>query len=274
MTKDNPSNPRQHTMVLEDLRAERIAALNLMEDAISARQEAEAANRAKDKFLAMLSHELRTPLTPVLMAAESLLRLGDLSPRMRDALQMICRNVEVEIRLIDDLLDLTRIAHGKMEFAQAIVDVKEVVSAAANVCRRDFELRNQTLLSHIDATESHLLGDATRLQQVFWNLLKNACKFTPEAGQISLTLRNEDEFIVLILSDNGCGFAPDVRDKIFEPFEQSKESVVQDNPGLGLGLAISKAIVEAHRGTISAQSDGAGKGATFQIRLPRLSRNP
>jgi two-component system, chemotaxis family, CheB/CheR fusion protein len=233
-----------------------------------ARKEAEAAGRTKDHFLATLSHELRTPLTPVLMTAESLMKRPDIPGRVKDGLQMICRNVEIQKHFIDDLLDVTRIARGKFEIVHEPLDVHNAIRAAVEICMQDLALKQQQLELGLDAVERQVLGDFARVQQIYWNLLKNASKFTPERGRISLRSRNEGEHIVVTVSDTGMGIDPTRLKDIFEAFKQGDTSITRRFGGLGLGLAIAKATAEALGGSIIAESDGPNKGATFNVWLP------
>jgi PAS domain S-box-containing protein len=238
-----------------------------------ARREAESAIKAKDQFLAVLSHELRTPLTPITMAASWLRNAEELSDQARSAFDMIFRNSELEARLIDDLLDLTRIARNQLELQFQTVDVHAVLRAAIEVCELGIQEKRQNLNLHLAAACSLVEGDIARLQQVFWNLLKNAIKFTPEGGTISVKSRNDKNQIVVQLSDTGIGIEPKVISKIFGAFEQANRDTVKQFGGLGLGLAISKAIIDAHSGAIAVHSDGKGLGSTFTVRL-RLSGEP
>jgi two-component system, chemotaxis family, CheB/CheR fusion protein len=249
---------------LEKGRQELLTALGEME---RARAEAVAAGRAKDHFLAVLSHELRTPLTPVLMAARLLSRRKDLPPEASEALAMIERNVQLEAQFIDDLLDVTRISRGKLELVLERVDVHEAVRRAVEVTRTEIEAKSQALQLELEAAEHQVLGDGRRLQQVFWNLLKNASKFTPEQGTIRVVSRNERGRISVEVHDTGVGFDPSEGDRIFAAFEQANDSVSREFGGLGLGLAIVKATVEAHGGTIRAHSAGKARGATFCLEL-------
>ncbi len=226
---------------------------------------AEAANAAKDRFLATLSHELRTPLTPVLMWAGGMLYDHDLPAELREGLQMIARNIELEARLIDDLLDLTRIARGKLRLQVQKTDIHEVLRHAVEIvreggCPPDFDLALE-----LGATQNEMSGDPTRLQQVFWNLLRNAIKFTGPGGRVVLRSENRmPDAITIAVSDTGSGIAPENLSKIFDAFEQ----LSQRKEGLGLGLAISQAIVDLHHGKIRAESAGLGHGATFIVELP------
>ncbi len=235
-----------------------------------ARAEVEAAGKAKDHFLAVLSHELRTPLTPVLMAVQTLARRKDLPPAVADALEMIRRNIEVEAHFVDDLLDITRIARGKIEILREPVDLHEVAIRAVEVSAPDMEAKRQQLTVSLDASQHRVRGDATRLQQVFWNLLKNASKFTPEAGQIWMRSRNELERIIVEVSDTGIGIEAEAFSRIFDAFEQAEESVTREFGGLGLGLAISKATIDTHDGTLRVSSPGRNQGSTFAVELPLL----
>jgi signal transduction histidine kinase len=233
------------------------------------KERAEAANAAKDRFLAMLSHELRTPLTPVLIWAGGTSRQPDLDPEIKEGLQMICRNIELEARLIDDMLDLTRISRGKLEVRLGSADVHELLQRAMDIVRSEVEDRGARVSVALEATDHCLVVDSQRLQQVFWNILRNAYKFTPAEGEVAVRTYNPGpDTIAVEISDNGIGIAPKSLEKIFDAFEQ----VDTRREGLGLGLAISKAIIEAHGGTIRARSDGPGKGATFAIELPTRSR--
>ncbi len=261
-----------------------------MEDAIAARQKAEdaeeeleaakdsaerakaaaeQANRAKDHFLAVLSHELRTPLTPVVMGLSMLQDRPNLDTEMAETLEMVRRNVELEARLIDDLLDVSRIARGKIELSRSTVDLCAVIQRTVEVCKPDIEARRL----HFDvdlgpAAPYWVEADVPRLQQVFWNLLKNAIKFTPQGGCVGIRCRPNEDHVFLEVNDSGMGIEPESLLRIFNAFEQVERSITRQFGGLGLGLAISKALVEMHGGTISAHSEGRGKGATFRVRLP------
>ncbi|MCI0747687.1 MAG: hybrid sensor histidine kinase/response regulator [Verrucomicrobia subdivision 3 bacterium] len=232
-----------------------------------ARAEAEAAVRAKDRFLAMLSHELRTPLTPILMLAHTLQNSARLPPKVQSALKMIQRNVELEARLIDDLLDLSRITHQKMELQLQTVDVHSVVQAALEVCHPDIQARRQQITTKLKAARHITRADPARLQQVFWNLIKNAVKFTPPEGTILVQSANFDDKIRVRVKDSGRGIEKHMLDKIFRPFEQCGQKVTHEFGGLGLGLAISKAAIEAHGGRLMADSPGRDLGAEFTVEL-------
>ncbi len=233
-----------------------------------AKQEAEDANRAKDQFLAMLSHELRTPLTPVLMTIASLRHEPDLSEQLYRDLEMLQRNIELEALLIDDLLDLTRIAHGKLELHNKAVDLHALIDHALKITAGDSEGRQLEVVRRFEARHHHAWGDSARLQQVFWNLIKNAFKFTPPGGRVEVVTRNPDPARVeIIVADNGVGIAPDLLPRIFEAFEQGGREITNRFGGLGLGLAICKRVLDLHHGTITAESAGVGRGARFTISL-------
>lgn len=234
-----------------------------------AKEVAERANLAKDNFLATLSHELRTPLTPALMSVVALEHDDSLPVSVRNDLAMIRRNIELETRLIDDLLDLTRIANGKLELHPAPMDLHAVLARAVEVCRAHVDAKQQRLVVKKNAKQSETMGDPVRIQQVLWNVLRNAVKFTSAGGTISVTTRNTaDRRLEFEVRDTGIGFEPNIEKKLFQAFEQSGRGITQQFGGLGLGLAISRSIVEAHGGTISGTSPGTGKGATFTVTLP------
>ena len=242
-----------------------------LQETESARAEAERASRTKDQFLAVLSHELRTPLTPVIMISETLLARGDLAPIVRDGLETIARNVQLEAHFIDDLLDVTRIARGKLELAREPLSLHKAIRGAIEVSQPDIAGKEQQLTVELRADSDEVRGDFPRLQQVFWNLLKNASKFTPERGELRITSRNEPGRIIVEVSDTGRGIDPTALPNIFEAFRQGDESITRQYGGLGLGLAISKATVDAHDGTVQAFSAGMGKGTTLSVEVPLMS---
>ena len=220
-------------------------------------------NLAKDQFLAMLSHELRTPLTPVLASALALESEPALPPRIHESLQMIRRNVELEARLIDDLLDLTRIDRGKVQLNFEIVDAHSLLQNALEICQPEIDRKHLTCSVNLSARKVHLRADPARLQQIFWNLINNAVKFTPSEGQIFISTSNDSPGHLHVgVADSGLGIEPESLPKIFDAFEQGGRTQLG---GLGLGLAISKALVEAHNGTITAQSAGRNKGSRFTL---------
>jgi signal transduction histidine kinase len=228
------------------------------------KEAAESANAAKDRFLATLSHELRTPLTPILIWAGGMVNDPSLSPEIDEGLRMVCRNVELEARLIDDLLDLTRIARGKLRLNLRKSNAHDLLGHAMEIVRDEISTRKLKLAVDLEARDHLVLADESRLQQVFWNLLKNASKFTPGEGVITVGTSNpEPNRLHIEISDSGMGIERENLEKIFEAFEQAGKR----REGLGLGLAISRAIVEMHHGSIRAFSEGPGKGAKFVIDL-------
>jgi PAS domain S-box-containing protein len=250
------------------------------EELSRAKETAEAANKAKDNFLAILSHELRTPLTPVLATVAMLEDDQTIPPHIRSDLEMMRRNIEVEARLIDDLLDVTGIIRGKLELNRQPVDVRRLLEHAMQTYCANAAARKKLRVSiQIIATETHVLADSSRMTQVFWNLLQNSCKFTPESGEIYVRVYNEfagsrsagpEHFgpdLIVEIRDTGIGISPENMAHIFNAFEQGERSRTRVFGGLGLGLAISQAIVELHDGSITAESEGRNKGAKFVIRL-------
>ncbi|HYX26396.1 MAG TPA: ATP-binding protein, partial [Thermoanaerobaculia bacterium] len=241
---------------------------------------AQAANLAKDQFLATLSHELRTPLTPVMAVISSLERNAALPETARRSLAMVRRNVELEARLIDDLLDLTRISRGKLELSRRRTDLRQLVEQAVETCCVEAEASGRLRIVRELADADHVAwADPPRLSQVFWNLLNNALKFTPAGGTVTVRSRVEAPSpaapadaetgeVVVQVCDTGVGIRPGALGHIFNAFEQGDLGTARRFGGLGLGLAISKAIVELHGGRLSAESEGIGRGATFTVRLP------
>jgi two-component system, sensor histidine kinase and response regulator len=265
LMRDESGRPRHYLAMVEDITQRKKDAVALEE----AKNEAERANRAKDKFLAVLSHELRTPLTPVLMSAAALEREPGIKPELRRQFGMMRRNVELEARLIDDLLDLTRVSHGKLQLLlSGPVDVHSLLAHSEQIVRADAQNKSLVLRLELTATEHHVAGDDARINQVFWNLLKNAIKFTPAGGQITLRTANpRPGQLIITVSDNGIGIDQETLPFVFRAFEQGDIRGMQPCSGLGLGLSISKAIVELHGGTIRAESAGRDLGAVFTVEL-------
>ena len=258
---------RTFLAVIQDVTDRKKAELALEE----AKRTAEEANHAKDQFLAMLSHELRTPLTPVLMTIASLQRDPNSSDELRRDLDVLQRNVELEARLIDDLLDLTRISHGKLELHNDAVDIHAALDHALTISAIESQGKAVEVIRRFEAREHHSWADAARLQQVFWNLAKNAVKFTPAGGRLEVSTRNDGEnHIVIDFIDSGIGIDPELMPRIFQAFEQGGRVVTSQYGGLGLGLAISKRVVDMHRGTITASSAGRDTGATFTVTLDAM----
>ena len=239
-----------------------------------AKAAAEEANQAKDRFLAVLSHELRTPLTPVLAAVELMQRKPNLSDDARHPLEIIHRNVQLEARLIDDLLDLTRIVQGKLVLERKPVQICTVIERAVEISKPDIEARKLHLGVDMKDASQVVMGDKSRLQQVLWNLLNNAVKFTPEGGCVGIRCWREDERVVIEVSDSGIGIEPAALARIFNAFEQGGRAITRQFGGLGLGLAIAKKLVELHGGTISAHSEGKEKGSSFRVSLPVSTTQP
>ena len=250
---------------LENSGRELLAALQAAE---GAKAEAEAAGQAKDRFLAVLSHELRTPLTPVLMGVRILQLNQDLPPSNLEALEMIARNVRLEARLIDDLLDVSRLSHGKLEIAKEPVDIHEVIRSAIEISQSELDAKMQTIDIRLEAANHQCIGDSMRLQQVFWNLVKNASKFTDEKKQIRVNSREEAGMVTVEISDCGVGIRRESLERIFDAFAQETGSPPWKKGGLGLGLAIARAIAKAHGGDITAASAGLNQGSTFTVTLP------
>ena len=245
--------------------------LYLVEDKtrdVTLRQELIGANAAKDQFLALLSHELRSPLAPVIaMVGELEAEVPD-SQSVREALEVVRRNVELEARLIDDLLDVTRISKGKLQLSFETICVHQILQRAYEICREEIEAKNLDVEFQLRAVHTHVEGDPARLQQVFWNLIKNSVKFTPEKGRITIaTLNPVPDKIEALIIDTGIGVEHETIDKIFNAFEQGQADITRRFGGLGLGLTISKALIDAHDGKIHVQSPGKDQGSTFSVEL-------
>jgi signal transduction histidine kinase len=245
--------------------------LYLVEDKtrdVTLRQELIAANAAKDQFLAQLSHELRSPLTPVIaMVGELEAEMPDSKP-VREALEVVRRNVELEARLIDDLLDITRISKGKLQLSFEPISIHQILQRAYEICLNEIEAKDLEVNFALRAVHTYVEGDPARLQQVFWNLIKNSVKFTPEKGRITIeTLNPEPDKIQIRVIDTGIGIESETIGKIFDAFEQGQSDITRRFGGLGLGLTISKTLIDAHGGHIRVQSSGKNQGATFTVEL-------
>lgn len=237
-----------------------------------ARDAAEAANFAKDQFLAILSHELRTPLAPVLSAVQLLETEPDLSHDARACIDIIHRNIDLEVRLIDDLLDLTRIARGKIDLTMSVVDVHDLIIRAVEFAKGDVGGKDVDVKLELHAGSFHVNADPARLQQVFWNIVKNAIKFTPSGGEVMIRTSNAPGgWLTVEVVDTGIGIEHTNLARIFNPFDQGEQTITKRFGGLGLGLAICKTLVELHGGEIGAYSDGLNHGATFTVRLATVS---
>jgi CheY-like chemotaxis protein/nitrogen-specific signal transduction histidine kinase len=234
----------------------------------AARADAERSSQSKDEFLAIVSHELRNPLSAML-GWTRLLRGGTLSAEKRDrALETIERNAVNQAQLIEDLLDVSRIISGKLRLDVRLVSFVDVVQAAIESARPAIDAKQIRVKAVLDSEALSLMGDASRLQQVVWNLLSNATKFTPKGGSIQIVLKRIDSTLELAVIDSGKGIPPSFLPLVFDRFRQADPSTTRSQGGLGLGLSIAKNLVELHGGTIVVQSDGEGQGATFVVRLP------
>jgi PAS domain S-box-containing protein len=234
----------------------------------AARVEADRANRIKDEFLAVLSHELRTPLNPIL-GWSKLLQNGKLDlAKTQQALQTIERNAKLQSELIEDLLDVSRILQGKLNLNVSSINLSATIRTAMETVRLAAEAKSIHLEASFEPDPPLIQGDSTRLHQVIWNLLSNAVKFTPAGGRVNIRLERLDSFAQLTISDTGQGIEPDFLPYVFEYFRQANATTTRKFGGLGLGLAIVRHLVELHGGTISAESLGVGRGATFTVKLP------
>lgn len=226
------------------------------------------ADRAKDDFLATLSHELRTPLNAI-SGWTTLLKSSDFDPnRLSHALDVIDRNAQAQTQLIEDLLDVSRIASGKLKLEVDLLDVASLLSSAVESSSVAFEAKRLQVERDLGAKVSMVRGDANRLRQVIMNLLTNAIKFTKSGGRIKIGLKQEQSSVEISVSDDGQGIEPQFLPHVFEPFRQQDSSIARRSKGLGLGLAIVKKLVELHGGQVAAESNGRGEGATFRVWLP------
>ena len=234
----------------------------------ASRWEAEAANRAKDVFLATLSHEMRTPLNAIVGWISILRQEGAGTKHLQQGLEVIERNTRAQVQLIDDVLDVSRIVSGKLRVNIRACELTDVITAGVDVVRPAAEARGITINLELDDSASRTSCDSTRMQQVVWNLVSNAVKFTPKGGRVDVTLRREQSSLQIQVSDSGQGISADLLPRVFDRFRQADSSTRRQFAGLGLGLSIVKYIVEAHGGTVAAASPGEGQGATFTVRLP------
>ncbi|CAA9377467.1 MAG: hypothetical protein AVDCRST_MAG64-389 [uncultured Phycisphaerae bacterium] len=263
------TEPRQWSAddldILKELAASVMTEVGLKQ----AKDAAESANRVKDRFLATLSHELRTPISPALMIATSMAADEALPPQVRADARTIQRNVELQTRLIDDLLDVTRIENGKLALHPEEVDLHGLLTDCVAICAAEAGARRVRVDYRPPERPHAVRGDPARLRQVFCNLLKNATKFTPPGGEVTVAASGAGERRVRVtVRDTGIGVEPGVLTTMFDPYEQGGRAITNEFSGLGLGLAISKGIVAAHGGTISAASDGKGRGTTLTVELP------
>lgn len=247
-------------------RAGRRAALNLMEDAIIARGEAEAASRAKDEFLAVVSHELRTPLAAITLWARAL-QTAEPADRKR-AIASIEQSADCQSRLIDDILDLSRLGSGRLTLAREATDLRSVVDDAIEAVKPLAAPKSITITTGIDADLGYAVLDATRLTQVLWNLLTNAIKFAFDGGHVRVAARRHGESLEIDVVDDGEGISADFLPFVFERFRQADMGASREHVGLGIGLSLVKELVELHGGRVVAESEGLRRGATFRVVLP------
>jgi signal transduction histidine kinase len=233
--------------------------------------ELQRASRLKDEFLAALSHELRTPLNAILGWTQILQSSAE-DPKVRRALSSIERNARSQARMIDDLLDLSRVVTGKLSLKTEVVDLRSVMHAAVEVIQPGAQAKSIAVTCTMPEQPVYALADSDRLQQVLWNLLSNSVKFTPQRGEIRLTLQAAEEDLVMTIQDTGIGIDPAFLPHVFDRFRQADGSMAREHGGLGLGLAIVHDVVVAHGGTVTAESEGRSRGATFTVRLPRAAQ--
>ncbi|WP_460200067.1 hybrid sensor histidine kinase/response regulator, partial [Scytonema sp. NUACC21] len=251
--------------------AQAIARAQLYEAKQQALAAAEAANRTKDEFLAVLSHELRTPMNPIL-GWTKLLRGGKLDANKTEvALETIERNAKLQVELIEDLLDISRILQGKLSLNPSSIDLRTIIEAVIKTVHLAADAKAIQIQTHFESKVGNVLGDATRLQQVVWNLISNAIKFTPNGGRVEIRLKQVGDRAEVVVGDTGKGIPPGFLPYVFDYFRQADSSLTRTFGGLGLGLAIARQIVELHGGTILAESPGEGQGATFTVTLPLVS---
>lgn len=266
--------PPMFTGYLRDITARKQAEREregLLQREQAARADAEIANRLKDEFLATLSHELRTPLTAILGWAR-MLRTGTLDPAVAGrALTTIERNASLQARLVGDLLDLSQILSGKFRLDMRTTELICVVEAALDAVRPAAEAKGIRLVASLDPTVGSIRTDPDRLQQVVWNLLSNAIEFTPPGGRVDVQTERRGNGVEIIVSDTGQGIEPDFLPFVFDRFRQADGSTTRAHPGLGLGLAIARHLVEMLGGTVQALSEGAGKGAVFTVRMANIA---
>src|SRR5262252_4670691 len=265
--RDNAGKIRGFSKVTRDI-TDQIRSREFEAEKIAAQK----ASKAKDDFLAALSHELRTPLTPALAAATYLHDNAEkLPPEFVEDIEIIKRNVQLQARLIDDLLDLTRIARGKIHLELEECDAHKIIKNAVDIARSAIAAKQLEVVTELKAKGYHILADCIRLQQVFWNLINNAVKFTSQGGQITIRTSNDKAGrLHFEIADTGIGIEPQRLASLFQPFEQADPSVTRQFGGLGLGLAISKRLINLHNGKIEAESRGRTLGATFKVSLDVL----
>lgn len=249
----------------------------LLQETRDAKEAAENASRVKDQFIAALSHELRTPLTPVIATVTALEHQPALPADLRADMELVHRNVELEATLINDLLDVTTVTRGTMVMHPEVVDTEACLQTALRICQDEIEAKHLKVSLSLTAARHYVWADPARLRQVFWHLLRNAVKFTPEGGQISLRSDNDDGHLNVKIADTGIGIPPEILPRVFEPFEQGAKTAAEPMRGLGLGLSVARAIVKLHEGNLTVLSKGKDKGATFTVELatvPEVGQAP
>jgi signal transduction histidine kinase len=272
IVSDVDGRPNRMVGITRDVTAERAPERQretLLRDARAARDEAERQGRLKDEFLATLSHELRTPMTAIL-GWLSILLTGKAVRDVPSALAIIDRNARLQCQLIEDLLDMNSLIAGKVQLDTRAVDVGAIVREAVQALQPSAAAKQVTVGVSIDRDIQPSPADRRRLQQVLWNLVHNAVKFTSAGGRVEARVEQHNGEVVVTVSDSGRGIAPDFLPYVFDRFRRQDASTTADSHGLGLGLSIVKHLVELHGGKIQAFSDGVGKGATFVLRLPQL----
>ncbi|BCL36639.1 ATP-binding protein [Nostoc sp. MS1] len=261
------------TFRVQEYRNLRDRALALAEERQQAKEIAEKANRIKDEFLAVVSHELRSPLNPILGWAKLLRKRTLNETASLRALETIERNAELQVQLIDDLLDISRILRGKLSLNSEIVNLATIIESALETVRLAAEANSIEISLHLDPTVGQVKGDSGRLQQIVWNLLSNAVKFTPVGGKVAVYLEQVGSQAQIRIQDTGKGISPEFLPHVFESFRQADSSITRRSGGLGLGLAIVRQLVELHGGRVWAESLGEGEGATFTVTFPALSHS-
>ena len=265
-----PSEVRQLGVTLSHMAS---SVRDLVRSEQRARREAEAASRTKDDFLATLSHELRTPLNAILGWASILTRTDRDRSRVMHAVKVIERNARVQSQMIEELLDVSRIAAGRVRLNLANVSISAAIDAACEAVRPSADAKQVAILRHIEVDGQTVRADPRRLQQIIWNLLSNAVRFTPPGGRVTVHAREASDGVEIIVSDTGAGIAAEFLPHVFDRFRQGDSSTTRSHGGLGLGLAIVRDLLELHHGTVTAESPGEGKGTTFTVWLPDRSAN-
>ena len=254
---------------LEELEGQNRDMLATLEELRLRQMELERADERKNHFVAMLAHELRTPLGTLQMTIDILGRRRDMPPEdFTRRLEVMGRQTVQMAKLISDLMDVSRVSQGKIELTLAPVELKELLNQTTEMCAQDISSRGHTLSVSHDEGDLWSIGDATRLKQIFGNLLQNAARYTPAGGSIHIRTERTHQQARIAISDNGIGMAPDVLPHVFDIFVQGHPGAVAGHSGLGIGLTLVRRLVEEHKGSVTAHSDGVGLGSTFTVRLP------